>query len=60
MLTIDEIKERLKDANLRKVSRGAGVQYSRIFRLLKTDHKPLHETVKALSDYLEGKGDVQG
>ena len=52
MMTLDQIRERLKDANLRKVAAGAGLPYSRVWRLVSGSHQPMHSTVEALSRYL--------
>lgn len=56
MMTLDQIRERLKDANLRKVAAGAGLPYSRVWRLMSGSHQPMHSTVEALSRYLMGMG----
>lgn len=52
MLTVEQIKTRLKDANLKRVAQAAGVHPATVYRLMSEDSKPLYETVKALSDYL--------
>lgn len=52
MLTVEQIKKRLKDANLRKVAESAGVHPATLYRFMNDDSKPLYDTVKALSDYL--------
>ena len=54
MLTLEVIKERLKDANLKKVADSAGVHYNALYRLMNEKSEPKYETVKKLSDYLEG------
>lgn len=56
MLTVEQIKKRLEHANLFKVAEAAGVHPATVYRLMREDGKPLYETVKALSDYLEGVG----
>ena len=53
MLTVEQIKKRLEHANLFKVAEAAGVHPATVYRFMKDDAKPLYETVKALSDYLE-------
>jgi DNA-binding phage protein len=53
MLTVDQIKIILSDRNLSKVAIESEVSAASIYRLLKEDSKPLYETVKKLSDYLE-------
>lgn len=52
-MTLQQIKDALRDANLRKVARGASLPYARVWRLMSIDgHKPMHETVEALRNYL--------
>lgn len=58
MLTVEQIKNLLKDANLKKVAEKSGVHYATIYRFMREDSKPLYETVKALSDYLTHNMDV--
>lgn len=52
MLTIEQIKSRLADANLRRVAQNAGIHPATVYRFMNEDSRPLYETVKALSDYL--------
>lgn len=52
MMTIEQIKDRLMDANLKRVAENAGIHPATVYRFMKEDSKPLYETVKALSDYL--------
>lgn len=54
MMTPQQIRESLADRNVQAVAAASGVSAHSIYRLLKTDSKPLWTTVKALSDYLEG------
>lgn len=54
MLTIEQIQQRLADANLMKVAQRSGVHYSSIYRLM-NGSEPMYATVKALSDYLTQK-----
>jgi predicted transcriptional regulator len=58
MLNLEEIRFRLVDANLKKVAEKAGVHEARVYRLMSGETEPMYETVKALSDYLEGKDKV--
>lgn len=53
MLTIEQIKERLKDANLMKVAKAAGVHQNSLYRLMNGSTRTSYDTVKAISDYLE-------
>ena len=55
MLTVEEIKIRLKDSNLKRVAKNAGVAPFMLYRLMNSEGKPLYSTVKALSDYLEAQ-----
>ena len=55
MLTLEQIKERLTESNLMAVSKAAGVHSNALYRLMNGGVKPSYETVKRLSDYLEGK-----
>jgi predicted transcriptional regulator len=55
MMTVEQIRKRLEDANLKRVAENAGVHPATVYRLMNEDSKPLYETVKALSDYLEGQ-----
>lgn len=53
MLTLEQIKERLQDSNLAKVAQKAGIHYNSLYGLMK-GRNPSYDTVKKLSDYLEG------
>ena len=52
MMTIEQIKDRLRDANLKRVAKNAGIHPATVYRFMQEGSKPLYETVKALSDYL--------
>ena len=56
MMTIEQIKRRLADSNLSAVAEKSGVHPATLYRMMSDDSptKPLYETVKTLSDYLEG------
>lgn len=57
MLTLEQIIKKLEDRNLSEVARRVGLTgayLSAIQRGVKVN--PSYETVKKLSDYLEGKG----
>jgi DNA-binding phage protein len=60
MLTINEVKQRLTDANLRRVAVKAGVHPATVYRFMQPDSQPSYETVKLLSDYLTGQEAVHG
>lgn len=54
MLTLDQIKERLRDSNLRAVAQSSGVNYHTLIKLMNEEGRdPAYSTVKALSDYLQ-------
>jgi DNA-binding phage protein len=59
MMNLEEIKVRLVDSNLKKVAEKAGIHEARVYRLMSGETEPMYETVKALSDYLEGRGTEQ-
>ena len=52
MLTILQIKQRLKDSNLRKVAIKSGVHPATVYRFMRDQGKPAYETVELLSNYL--------
>ena len=54
MLTVSEIKEALKDRNLRTVARACGIHENTLYTFMKSDN-PRMRTAELLSDYLEGK-----
>lgn len=58
MLTITQIKQRLIDANLKRVATNAGLHPATVYRFIKGDGRPLFETVRALSEYLTSREHV--
>ena len=60
MMTIEQIKKRLADANLKRVAENSGVHPATVYRLMEGESKPLYETVKALSDYLTRQAVTHG
>jgi hypothetical protein len=53
MLTLEEVRARLADRNLAKVSKRANLHYNVVYRVAAgITVSPSYETVKALSDYL--------
>lgn len=52
MLTLDEIKQRLKPYNLRALSKEVGIEYNVLWRAIRTKKTVKYEIVKTLSDYL--------
>ena len=55
MLTVEQIKRRLEDANLKRVAENAGLHPATVYRLMRGQGRTAYETVKALSDYLESR-----
>lgn len=55
MKTLEEIKAALEDSNLKTVAAKSGVHYNALYRLMREQVNPSYETVKKLSDYLEGR-----
>lgn len=58
MLDADQIRLKLKDANIRKVARGCGVDHQAILRLMK-GHGIRKESMERLSGYLGCGNDRQ-
>lgn len=55
MLTIEEIKQRLSDRNIKAVAEAIGVSRQTISNIKNGKNTtPAYQTVKAISDYLEG------
>jgi len=52
MLTVDQIKEQLKDRNLRAVARAVKLHENTIYRFI-NNRDPRWSTVEKLSKYLE-------
>lgn len=53
MLTVEEISQKLKDRKLGVVAESTGLHYNTIKSIRDGSSKrPSHDTVKALSDYL--------
>lgn len=54
MLTLDQIKDRLKHSNLKAVAEASNVNYNTLYKLMNEEGRdPAYSTVKALSDYLQ-------
>lgn len=53
MLTVKQIKEKMKDRNIRAVSRECKLHENTIYTFMKSDN-PRTRTAEILSDYLEG------
>ena len=52
MLTISQIKQRLRDSNLKRVPIKSGVHPATVYRFMRDQGKPTYETVELLSNYL--------
>lgn len=60
MMTLEQIREKLKDRNLSAVADAIGVHRNAIYRLVNDQSNPSYETVRRLVEYLsKGKGDAQ-
>lgn len=59
MLTPDEIRIKLKDMNLKAVSRGCNVPYNTLYNFSNGKDSRV-SVVQKISDYLEGKMRVMG
>ncbi len=60
MMTLEQIREALEDRNLAEVARRTGVSRDTLYRIAAGVGSPSYETLKALSDYLGGGGEVIG
>lgn len=58
MMTIEQIRDALRDRNLSKVSRASGVSYRVIWRIARGADDAGYNAVKRISDYLEGADNV--
>lgn len=55
MLTVEEIREGLRDRNLRAVARSTGLHPNTVYTIADGKNtNPSHRTLKKLSDYLGG------
>lgn len=55
MLTLEEIRNRLEDRNLKEVSRRTGIGYANLHAIKTGARKnPTYSVLKPLCDYLEG------
>jgi len=55
MLTLEEVKKRLEHMNLSSVARETGLHPNALYRIVSGKTGARYETVKKLSDWLEGK-----
>lgn len=54
MLTLEEVKRRLEPMNLSHVAFKADINVTVLYRTMNGSTTPKYETVKKLSDWLEG------
>lgn len=56
MLTMEEIKEKLKDRTLTKVAEATGLSYPTVWKIAnEANERTEYNTVKKISDYLEAQ-----
>jgi len=59
-MDLDQIKEQLKDSNLRKVAESCGLHYNVVTRLMKGDTDPRYSTVEQLTKYIKERSGADG
>ena len=57
MLTLDRIRVKLEHMNINSVAKESGVHQNAIYRIMKGADSARYETVKKISDFLEGLDD---
>ena len=55
MLTLEQCLKRLRDRKLSRVADAIGISRQGLYNIVNGQSMPSYETVKKLSDYLEGK-----
>ena len=55
MLTLEEVREGLKDRNVTTVAHIVGMHRNTVYAVVSNKKMPSYATVKALSDYLLGR-----
>jgi hypothetical protein len=59
MMTLEEVREQLLDRRIDMVADATGLHYSTVCEVRSgKNENPSYKTVKALSDYFEGKSNV--
>ena len=53
-MTLDEIKEKLKDRNIKIVANTIGVHFNTLYKIVHGTNQPNHSTYTKLVDYLKG------
>lgn len=56
MLTVKEIREKLKECNLNAVSRDTGLHIQTLYKIKNESPDPRHSTVLILSEYFTSQG----
>jgi DNA-binding phage protein len=56
MLTVKEIREKLKECNLNAVSRDTGLHIQTLYKIKNESPDPRHSTVRILSEYFTSQG----
>jgi len=54
-MTLEQIKEQLKDSNLRRVAEACDLHYNVLTRLMRGDTDPRYSTVVTLITYLKAR-----
>lgn len=55
MLTLEEIRSRLKGYNLKQLAEASGVHYNALYRLMNGGTNPSYETVQKIVAHLDKK-----
>jgi len=55
MMTLEQVKEELKNYKLNRVAAEIGVDKSVLYRMMNEHTTPSYDTVKKLSDFLGGE-----
>lgn len=52
-MTLQEIIEKLKDRNLKRVAEAIGVHYNTLYNIVNGEGKPSYRTMEKLNEYLK-------
>ena len=52
-MTLQEIIEKLKDRNLKRVAQEIGLHYNTLYNIVKGQGKPSYQTMEKLNEYLK-------
>lgn len=53
-MELSEIKSKLKDRNIKKVSKAVGIHYNTLYKIVSGISEPSHTTLIKLTNYLKG------